>query len=552
MELDQESLSLFAEDLEEDIERIDKGLLEIEKTGQEIGVINEIMRAAHNIKGSSAMVGFDRMKKITHAVENVMIDIKNGKTMITPELVTLLLKCMDRVKLLRDKFVLGDTNVEIDDLVEKLKDNQMARDLQVSQREEAVQKQPVPTQAQIAVQAVQKADSIQTVKVNLNSIENIMNHISEIVMIQSHVFSLNKNLKRQYNKDSKFIESFGMLEHMDKEIKRLFDEFIQLSMTPIETVFRNFPRMIRDLEIALGKSINLVIENVNSRLDKNIAEEIVRPLIHILRNSADHGIEMPQERLIAGKPERGVIRISTLQKGEQIIITIEDDGKGIDDQKVLATAIKKGIVNEEQAKLLTKREIYNLIFSPSFSTAEKITDISGRGVGMDVVLNSIKKVNGTIDVESEKGRGTKITLKIPSTLSVIPCIVFEINKRILCIPAINVDVVLSMQSELIAKREQGETIDVNDMDIAVVKLYDKFGASAKKNNRKTYAVVCGLAEKRVALVVDRLLGSQKVIIKPMSKIVGKVRNIAGTAILEDGRVALVMDVADIVKSSFVI
>lgn len=554
MQLDEESLNLFVMDMEEDIYRIDSGLLELEDSGQDPDLINRIMRAAHNIKGSSGMVGFNRMKDITHAIESVMVDVRNDKIKITRSLISLLLKCMDRIKALKDQFLKGNIDIEVADLVEQLRSAG-----QVESRQETPEKnlpQPVDTAAkkrvkQEEMQAV-KADSIQTVKVKVKSIENMVDQINELIIFQTQLHQLNKGLKKQYVKEPGFKESLEMLEYMGRTLRRLQDELMQSKMTSMEVVFRNFPRMIRELEISLNKSINLVIDNSDTRLDRSIAEEISNPLIHIIRNSADHGIEWPEERVKIGKPEKGTIRISTLQKGEQIIISVEDDGKGIDEDKVIESALAKGLITQEEAGRLTKRDALNLIFRPGFSTADKVSDISGRGVGMDVVLTHIEKINGTIEIESEKGKGTRMTLKIPSTMTIVPCVLIEINKKILCLPAVNVDNVITVSAGKSGTKDGNERITVADKGVTLVRLHDKFGGTPVKHGGNYYVIVIGLAEKRVGIIVDRLLGGQRVIVKPLSSFLGKIQNIAGTTILEDGKIGLVLDVADLVTNNYVL
>lgn len=545
MQLDEESLNLFILDLEDDIDKIDNGLLELESNGQEPSLINRIMRAAHNIKGSSGMVGFNKMREITHAIETVMVEVNNHKVKVTRSLISLLLKCMDRIKLLKDQFLKGSVDIEVSDLVEELKKVGLEQDSPKENNEEFRGKKESKT----GIPAI-RPESVQNVKIKVKVIEGMINQIRELIISQTQLFQMNKSLKKQYIKDPRFKESLEMLEFLGRGIRRLQDELLQSSMTSIEVVFKNFPRMVRDLEVSLNKGINLVIENTDTRLDKNIAEEISNPLIHIIRNSADHGIELSGDRLKSGKAEKGTIRISTLQKGEQIIITVEDDGRGIDEEKVLDSAVKKGLITGEEAKRFTKREAINLIFHPGFSTADKVSEVSGRGVGMDVVLDHIEKINGTIEIESEKGKGTKITLKIPSTMSVIPSILIEINKKVLCLPAVNVDSVLSISPEDIKIEQAKEFINVNDMSIALVRLHNKFGGNPKKYGGKYYIVVVGFVEKKVAILVDRLAGSQRTIVNSLGNFLGKVRNIAGTTILEDGKIGLVLDAADLVSKNY--
>ena len=545
IELDDDMIAMFVSELEEDIEKIDNGLLELENNSEDIDLINSIMRAAHNIKGSSGMVGFTRMKDLTHAVESVMVDIKANKLEVNRSIISLLLDSIDRIKLLKEQFVENSVSAEVSDLVEKLT---KARETDNGAKEKTPHEAiSIVNNQKVNAPSKVKLENVQNVKINIKSIEGMVNQISDLIIYQSQLVDLNKTLKRQYIKEKKFKHTLQILENVGRDIRTLQDELMQSTMMPMEIVFRNFPRMVRDLETSLNKSMSLMIENADTKLDKSIAEEISNPLIHIIRNSADHGIESLEERIRAGKPERGTIKLSAWQKSEQIIISVEDDGKGIDEEKVLNSAIKKGLISSEEAKKFTKQEAVNLVFHPGFSTAEKVSDISGRGVGMDVVKTHIEKINGTIELKSEKGKGTKITLKIPSTMSIIPCIVTKINNRMLCLPSINVNKVLSITPEDIQNRELKEFIISDDISVPLVRLHNKFGGTPKDFRGNFYVVIVGLVEKRIAILVDRLLGSQKLVVKSLGEYLGKVTNVAGATILENGKVGVVLDIADLVS-----
>ncbi len=554
IELDQESLNLYISDLDEDIERIDKGLLELESKGQSPELVNSIMRSAHNIKGSSGMVGFGRMKELTHAIESVMVEVNNGSVNIDRPLISLLLESMDSVRQLKEEFTKGNIQTEVHLLIQKLRGIKKDSGTVVEKKEPSEGTSQISGSSKAIPNQLtkEKFENVQNVKIRVKSIEEMINQISEMVICQTQLMQINKSLRRQYMKEQKFKEATQFLEIIGKTITKLQDELMQSRMITMDIVFKNFPRMVRDLELSLQKGIELIIENSQTRLDKNIAEEITNPLVHIIRNSADHGIELPDERLKAGKTERGTIRISTWQKSEQIIISVEDDGKGIDEEKVLASAVKKGLITHEQAKELSRQEAVNMIFHPGFSTADKVSDVSGRGVGMDVVKTHIEKINGTVEIETEKGKGTKITLKVPSTMSVVPCIITEINTKMLCLPSINVNKVLTITADDIKKKESREIVVIDDVAVPLIRLHEKFEGTPRDYRGKYYVVILGLVEKRVAILVDRLLGSQKVIVRPLANYFGEVHDIAGTTILEDGKIGFVLDIAQIVSSKWAV
>lgn len=558
IEITDVTLNLFIMDMEEDIDRIDNGLLVLESNSNDPNIINTIMRAAHNLKGSSSMVGFEQMREITHAMENVMVEIKNSKLKVTRTVISLLFKCLDRIKVLKEEFINGEVKTGVSDLVEQLKNvNQL-----VTNEEEAVKTseemlankvdKTIPKAAGTNQDQGKLAESVRSVKVRTKTIENMINQISDLTILQTQLRYQIKALMIKHEEKIQLKESLEMIETIGKNIKRLQDELMQLKAIPLEAVLKKFPRMVRDLEMSLNKKIEIIIETGGTMLDQNIAEEITNPLVHIVRNSADHGIEFPEERIKAGKPEKGTIKLNAWQRSGQIIITVEDDGRGIDEEKVLNSAIEKGLVKPEDAERLAKHDIINLIFHPGFSTARQVSEISGRGVGMDVVKNAIEKISGTLEIETEKGKGTKITLRIPSTMSVIPSILTEINGKILCIPSVNVNAVLSISLDKIISTSAKELVVINDTVLDLIRPHYKFGGEPKKHGNMYYIVIVGLAQKRVAILIDRLLGSQKIIVKPLGNYLGKIENIMGTTILENGRIGFVLDVPELIANNYTI
>ncbi len=545
MDYDNEMLSLFILDMEDSINMISSGLLSLENNQNNPGIVDEIMRAAHNLKGSSAMMNFNRMKDLTHAVETVMQKIRGNKLQISQSLISLLLSGLDRIQLIRDQIINGNDNVEISDLVEKL-NNFESGDNSATITETPTASPSNAVSKALPVEIAKKMDSQQYIKVNTKILGNLISQINKLILMQTQLLNLNKELYFKNPLETKLKESSSILTHVGKNIRNIQDELIRTKMTSLDHVVNKFPRMIRDLEIALEKKIELSIEVGNVRLDQNIADEIGNPLMHILRNSADHGIELPTERLKQGKSEKGLVKISATNKSNQITIIVEDDGNGLDEEKILKTAINKGIISEEDSTKLSKQNIINLIFSPGFSTADKVTDVSGRGVGMDVVKTHIEKINGTLEIESEKGRGTKIIIKAPSTMSVLPCTLIEINDTVLCLPSININKVLNIDKRDVNSTSSFNFIIFNGVAIPLIGLHAVFGGQPKEYKGSYYAVVLGLAEKKAAILVDRLLGSQKVIIRPLGSIMGKPPIIAGSTILEDSKIGLVLDIAEIV------
>jgi two-component system chemotaxis sensor kinase CheA len=326
---------------------------------------------------------------------------------------------------------------------------------------------------------------------------------------------------------------------MGKTISGLQEGIMRARMLPVSHVFNKFPRMVRDLSKSQGKDIRLVFEGEDTELDKTVIDELEEPLLHIIRNAIDHGIEIRKERIEKGKPHQGRIKLSASQESNYVIIKIEDDGKGIDYEHVRESAVQKGLLKAEDP--FDKESILALIFSPGFSTNQVATDVSGRGIGLDVVNKNISRLNGHIIVESIAGKGTAFTIKLPLSLAIIPALMAEAADEVYAIPMSAVDESIKVREEDIHIINNHEVIRFRERVIPVVRLADFFGLERRKKN-KFYLVILGRADKRLAIAVDRLKGQQEIVIKPLDETFGKSYGIAGASILGDGRIVLIADV----------
>jgi two-component system chemotaxis sensor kinase CheA len=318
-------------------------------------------------------------------------------------------------------------------------------------------------------------------------------------------------------------------------------------MIKIGKVFNKFPRLVRDLSRDAKKQIEIVIKGEETELDKTLIEEINDPLVHLVRNSVDHGIESPEVRKANGKNPVGTLILSAEHEGNNIIITIEDDGKGIDPEVIKAKVVEKGLISAEKAKELSRQEILNLIFIPGFSTAEVVTNISGRGVGMDVVKTNITKLRGIINIESTVGVGTKIIIKLPLTLAIIPGMIVKVKEQPIVIPLNTVLEVLRVHRENIYSVNQKPVIKMRDSVLPLVSVEERlFGFEEKDENKIwQYVVVVGIAEKRYGIKVDGLVGQKEVVIKSLGNYFGKVHGVAGSTIMGDGSVVMIVDVNEL-------
>jgi two-component system chemotaxis sensor kinase CheA len=343
-------------------------------------------------------------------------------------------------------------------------------------------------------------------------------------------------------------ETTKLIDMMTNELQQLV---MKTRMVKIGKVFNKYPRLVRDLSKIADKKINLIIEGEETELDKTLIEEINDPLVHLIRNSVDHGIEKEEVRIANGKEPAGTIKLSAQQEGNTIIITIEDDGKGIDPDVIKNKAVSKGLITKEKAEELTKQEIFNLIFLPGFSTAEVVTNISGRGVGMDVVKTNVTKLRGTIEIDSIPKVGTKISIRLPLTLAIISGLVVKVQKEQFVIPLSLVIEVIRVHKDNIYYVNQKPNIKLRDKVIPIVSLREKvLKENGKKNSGEyQYVVIVGLAEKQIGLEVDGLVGQKEIVIKSLGNLIGKIPGIAGSSILGDGSIILILDVAEIINLS---
>lgn len=405
------------------------------------------------------------------------------------------------------------------------------------QVEQALQKQK---QQESAAQA-KKADTT-SIRVDTAKIDKLINLVGELVITQSMLSDLGSRFEiRQL---PVLLERVAQLERNTREIQ---ERVMGIRMLPIGTAFARFPRLVRDLSSKAGKKIQLVLSGEETELDKTVIESIGDPLTHLVRNSADHGLEGPEERLDNNKQETGTIRLNAFHEGGSICITVEDDGRGLNREKILAKAIKQGLVSESEK--LTDDQIWPLIFKPGFSTAEKVTDVSGRGVGMDVVKRNIEGLGGTVSIKTKQGQGTTFTLKLPLTLAIIDGMTVRVGKETYIVPLLSILESLQPKADVIKTVVgKGELINVRGTYIPMVRLYDVFANEPEFTDPKDAILLILEAEgERVAVMVDEILGQQQVVIKSMEQNFRKVEGVAGATILGDGTVGFIVDVRGLLE-----
>lgn len=387
-----------------------------------------------------------------------------------------------------------------------------------------------------------KGESSQTVRVEVTRLDALMNLVGELVIDRTRIAQVAGELAGATSHPS--IEALDeTVAHIARITTDLQDQIMKARMLPIEVVFNRLPRVARDLAHKLDKDINLVLEGGDTELDRSVIEVIGDPILHLIRNSIDHGVELPDVREANGKPRQGRVVVSASHQENHIVIQISDDGRGIDPHQMKAKAVEKGKMTQEQADRMSDREALHLIFGSGFSTAKEVSEVSGRGVGMDIVRSNLQKLGGLIDLESQVGEGTTFTLRLPLTLAIIRGLLVRENGNVYVLPLGSVVETLFFRTEEVQSINQKEVILLRGMTTPLVRLPQLFHGGAVRETAPGYIVIVGLADSRVGLVVEDLVGEQEVVIKSLSGLVGELKGISGATILGDGRVALILDVS---------
>lgn len=395
-----------------------------------------------------------------------------------------------------------------------------------------------------------KRETNQTIRVDVSLLDNLMNLVGELVIDRTRLSQIGANIAAKAASHEEVESLAETVGHIGRVTSELQEEIMRARMLPIDTVFQRFPRMVRDLSRKLGKKVEMVIEGGETEVDRSVIEGISDPLIHMIRNSVDHGLEPSvEERVKAGKPEVGTVRLTAKHKDNAIWVEIIDDGRGIDAERLRAKAVEKGLMSAEAAARLSDRDAQMLIFHSGFSTAKEVTDVSGRGVGMDIVRSNIMAMGGLIDLESTVGVGTRFILKLPLTVAIMGGLLSRVSDIDYVMPIGSIIETLSIDAQPITKVGRQPVIILRGQTVPILKLRNLFKVpgSFTEESADNYVVVVGSAEQKVGLVVDRLLGEQEVVIKSISKYCGELHGLSGATILGNGRVALIVDINSILE-----
>lgn len=682
-------LEIFIEESKEHLQGLNQSLLQLEQNPQDKTVLNEIFRVAHTLKGMSGTMGFTKMAKLTHDMENVLHSLRNNEIQVTSGLVDMLFRCLDALEKYVENIVNTgsegqDGNEDIIKELNQVVSNKMAESTEGAQKvsekkEEQGGDSKHPTanfslnqyEMNVASKAVEmnlnvfkitvvlnkgcvlksarsfiifqvlekhaeiikseprvediedekfdfeftvvcvtkeeqdvftkeinsiaevdevivlpfeewssqviggeekgetakdadeglnngndslngeniknneqdqaaqhKAKTGKTVRVDIDRLDNLMNLVSELIIIKTRLEGIDRISSEE--KTQSYTEA---IEYLERITTSLHDAVTKVRMVPVELVFNRFPRMIRDISKELGKEIVLNMSGEETELDRTVIDEIGDPLIHLLRNSADHGIESIDKRKELGKPTAGHIDLRAYQDGNNVVIEVEDDGQGINTEKVKKKAIEKGLITRNAADNLTQKEIIEFLFRPSFSTSDKVTDLSGRGVGLDVVKTKIEKLGGMVEVETEMGKGSKFIIRLPLTLAIIQALLVNIGMEKYAIPLSSTKEIIRITPDQIKLVQKQEVILLRNTVVPIVRLNKALEVPEYNSERKTLTVVIvKKGDKLSGFLVDSLIGQQEIVIKSLGPLLAGVKCIAGATILGDGNVALIIDV----------
>ncbi len=678
-------LEIFIDETKEHLQTLNDQVLILEAEPDNIDTVNEIFRAAHSLKGMAGTMGFKRMQRLTHDMENVFSEIRNGKMSVTPDLVDVVFKCLDAIEEYLscivessdegendNEDIIGMLNaclesgggsapeqpaaapaqeqkpaageddkrkflhISIADFEKNAINEAKAKNLNVygatvyvdekcvlkaaraflvfkgveaigeiiksvpsvqdieeekfdldfsmliiseksiedvrkaitnvsEIRDVALENYDIPKDVEV-VSSVQiketkeekkeeskkknaaaktggKPVANRSVRVDIEKLDDLMNLVSELIIAKNGLVSVSN---QEDNRTS--MQSFNeQIEYLERITTNLHESVMKVRMVPIESVVNRFPRMIRDLSKKLGKEMELIMTGEDTELDRTVIDEIGDPLMHMLRNSADHGLESTIDRLKLGKPQVGTIKLNAYQDGNNVTIEVEDDGAGIDVEKVKASAVKKGHITEEQAENMPEKEAIDLLFRPAFSTAEKISDVSGRGVGLDVVKNKIEGLGGDVEVSTKLGEGTKFTVRLPLTLAIIQALMVEVRNEKYAIALNSIVTIEDVLVSDIKYVKQKEVINLRGTVIPLVRLDEVLDcAPAEEEPENLVIVIVKKGDKQAGLVIDNLLGQQEIVIKPLGKYINIHKMISGATILGDGEVALIIDTNSLV------
>jgi len=539
---------LFIQESKEIINHLNNNLLKLEQNPNDVDSINAIFRDAHTLKGMAATMGFTNTKELCLGIEEIFEDIRKGDSKIHTEIASILFECFD---LLQD-LISKDDDCEIESVLSSLKSTHSVTTSKNTTKNttsgensgddliDKIVQQHTENESPKSKSKVNKTDSlfnpekVSTIRVKMDDLEALVNLTGELMITKMR-------LEQTLSKND--TESRQVLVTLSRLITDLQSQTMKVRLVPIDQIFNRFPRIVRDLATKLEKQVSVNIDTAGIELDRSVLDAINEPLIHIIRNAVDHGIETTEERIKSDKPATGTITLTSTRIGDRIQIRIEDDGKGLDLNKIIATAIDKKIITESQARNMTDEEIIKLISVPGLSTSQSISDISGRGVGMDVVFNKVESVGGQVSVKTEKGKGTIISIILPLTMSIIGGLVVTIDGEKYVLPLSIIASTLKVHSSDIKTIDGNEVMMYREEIIPVFHISDILDVQIDEpeTDTKKTIVVVNNGTKLIGLIVDSFERNQEFVIKRLDNLQSFSNSFTNTTILSDGHPALILD-----------
>jgi two-component system, chemotaxis family, sensor kinase CheA len=614
---DDEIVKEFLIESHENLDRLDQDLIVLEKDPDNRDKLASIFRTIHTIKGTSGFLAFNQLEALTHAGENLLAKLRDGLLALTPEITTALLAMLDAVRQMLasieatgaegernnqelietlarllvgteakvetesksvdtqtpvanngdirivDVPAIGDTTASESPHLSEIQNEQPAIAIEASKQEA---KHDKPQDAAEALHAQHPAHgqsvSDSTIRVDVGQLDRLMNRVGELVLLRNQIV--------QYTNSTEDSELLGTSQRLNLLTTELQEGVMKTRMQPIGNIWSKFPRTVRDVALSCGKQARLEMEGKETELDKTIIEAIKDPLTHLVRNAVDHGIEAPEVRRAAGKDPEGRLFLRAFHEGGQVNIEITDDGAGLDYEKIRNKAVQKGLITGDQAGRMTEREIANLIFMPGLSTAAKVTNVSGRGVGMDVVKTNIEKIGGTVDVQSKLGQGSTVRMKIPLTLAIIPALIVTTSRDRYAIPQVSLLELVRLEGEQVRNgielvngapvyRLRGRLLPLvylsRELAAEPIPQDAQTSSTTADSGEETQSVnivVLRADDRRFGLVVDEINDTEEIVVKPLSKQLKSINTYAGATIMGDGKVALILDVLGLAQRANVV
>ncbi len=602
-----EIISEFVTEAEETLEKIDPMFVDLEAKGYDKDILNEIFRGMHTLKGAAGFLGFQPIVDVAHRAESIMKRVRDAEIALTRELTDVILKCVDNLRLLIFHIKLKDgIEEDISELLKEL-DSALESAGALSQPPKALSPaagksseaitapqddkaavseskedmppdvqtespgDPQPEQAasphaeppvrppappampeEQAQQISKEREIVSTLRVDVTRIDKVMDLAGEIVLARNRIINLAAKLDSHYSDDPQVESLLETTSFLDRVTSDLQLAVMKMRMQPIQKVFGKFPRMVRDMSRTLGKDIDLEMFGEDTEVDKTVIESIGDPLVHIIRNSIDHAIEFSDERVGKGKPKKGRIILSAYQKGTQIVIEVSDDGKGIDIEAVKKKALTKGLVTEEESLKMSDESAINLIFLPGFSTKEVSTELSGRGVGMDVVKTNVGKLNGYVEVMTKKDVGSTFKISLPLTLAILNAMMVRVGEEYYALPQTMIEETLRVKKSDIKDVTGQKVLTIRGRIIPMFEMTQVLSVARKPDalHDHSYVLVALVGDRRFCLAVDELLGQEEIVIKTINGIESEECGILGATITGDGRVVLIIDLAVLARNVF--